>query len=61
MDTGKIERAAKRAVKIFIVLRKGEITPHKVVDDLITKMKEYANYGFDYFQKSRRRIQITFS
>lgn len=35
----------------FIALDKGEITQRKVVDDLITKMEEYANYGFDYIQE----------
>lgn len=34
----------------FIALDKGEITQRKVVDDLITKMEEYANFGFDYIQ-----------
>lgn len=34
----------------FIALDKGEITPRKVVDELITKMEEYANYGFDFIQ-----------
>lgn len=35
----------------FIALDKGEITPRKIVDDLITKMEEYANYGFDFIQE----------
>ena len=35
----------------FIALDKGEITPRKVVDDLITKMEEYANFGFDFIQE----------
>ena len=35
----------------FIALDKGEITVRKVVDDLITKMEEYANYGFDFIQE----------
>ena len=35
----------------FIALDKGEITQRKVVDDLITKMEEYANYGFDFMQE----------
>ena len=35
----------------FIALDKGEITQRKVVDDLITKMEEYANFGFDYIQE----------
>ncbi len=35
----------------FIALDKGEITQRKVVDDLITKMEEYANYGFDFIQE----------
>ncbi len=35
----------------FIALDKGEITQRKVVDDLIVKMEEYANYGFDYIQE----------
>ncbi len=32
----------------FVALDKGEITVRKVVDDLITSMEEYANFGFDY-------------
>ncbi len=35
----------------FIALDKGEITQRKVVDDLVTKMEEYANYGFDFMQE----------
>lgn len=35
----------------FIALDKGEITQRKVVDDLIHKMEEYANFGFDYIQE----------
>ena len=35
----------------FIALDKGEITQRKVVDDLITKMEEYANYGFDFIKE----------
>ena len=35
----------------FIALDKGEITPRKVVDELIKKMEEYANYGFDFMQE----------
>lgn len=35
----------------FIALDKGEITQRKVVDDLITKMEEYANYGFDLIKE----------
>ena len=35
----------------FIALDKGEITQRKVVDDLVTKMEEYANYGFDFIQE----------
>ena len=35
----------------FIALDKGEITPRKVVDDLTTKMEEYANFGFDFMQE----------
>ncbi len=35
----------------FIALDKGEITQRKVVDDLITKMEEYANFGFDFIQE----------
>lgn len=35
----------------FIALDKGEITSRKVVDQLITKMEEYANYGFDFVQE----------
>lgn len=32
----------------FVALDKGEITVRKVVDDLITTMEEYANFGFDF-------------
>ena len=35
----------------YLALDKGDITPRKVVDDLITKMEEYANYGFDFIQE----------
>lgn len=35
----------------FIALDKGEITPRSVVDQLINKMEEYANYGFDYIHE----------
>jgi len=35
----------------FIALDKGELTPRKAVDELITKMEEYANFGFDYIQE----------
>ena len=35
----------------FIALDKGEITPRKVVDMLIDKMEQYANFGFDYIQE----------
>ena len=35
----------------FIALDKGEITSRKVVDDLINKMEEYANYGFDFIEE----------
>ena len=32
----------------FIALDKGDITPRKVVDKLITTMEEYINWGLDY-------------
>jgi len=32
----------------FVALDKGEITVRKVVDDLMTTMEEYANFGFDF-------------
>ena len=32
----------------FIALDKGEITPQRVVDQLINKMEQYANFGFSY-------------
>lgn len=35
----------------FIALDKGEITPRSVVDKLIKKMEEYANYGFDFIEE----------
>lgn len=35
----------------FIALDKGDISPSTVVDKLIHKMEEYANFGFDYIQQ----------
>ena len=35
----------------YLALDKGEITPRKVVDELITKMEEYANFGFDFISE----------
>lgn len=35
----------------LIALDKGEITARSVVDDLITKMEQYANFGFDYIEE----------
>lgn len=35
----------------FIALDKGEVSPRSVVDKLIRKMEEYANFGFDYIQE----------
>lgn len=35
----------------FIALDKGEITPRSVVDQLINKMEQYANFGFDYIHE----------
>lgn len=35
----------------FIALDKGEITPQRVVDQLINKMEQYANFGFDYIHE----------
>ena len=35
----------------FIALDKGEITPQRVVDQLIIKMEQYANFGFDYIHE----------
>lgn len=34
----------------WIALDKGDITSRKVVDLLIDKMEQYANYGFDYIE-----------
>lgn len=34
----------------FIALDKGEIKPRQVVDELIRKMEEYANFGFHYIE-----------
>lgn len=34
----------------WIALDKGEITSRKVVDILIDKMEQYANFGFDFMQ-----------
>ena len=35
----------------WIALDKGEITSRSVVDKLIDKMEQYANFGFDYMQE----------
>ena len=35
----------------LIALDKGEITARNVVDALITKMEQYANFGFDYIEE----------
>lgn len=35
----------------LIALDKGEITPRKVVDQLIEKMEQYANFGFAYMEE----------
>lgn len=35
----------------LIALDKGEITARSVVDELITKMEQYANFGFDYIEE----------
>lgn len=35
----------------WIALDKGDITPRSVVDQLIDKMEQYANFGFDYIQE----------
>lgn len=40
----------------FIALDKGEISPRSVVDKLMNKMEEYANFGFD-FMKERMEEQ----
>lgn len=35
----------------LIALDKGEIKPSKVVDQLIDKMEQYANFGFDFMKE----------
>ncbi len=35
----------------LIALDKGEVTARSVVDALITKMEQYANFGFDYIEE----------
>jgi hypothetical protein len=35
----------------LIALDKGDISPKEVVDRLIKKMEEYANFGFDYIRE----------
>ena len=35
----------------LIALDKGEITARSVVDVLVTKMEQYANFGFDYIEE----------
>lgn len=35
----------------WIALEKGEITPRSVVDALMKKMEEYANFGLDFIEE----------
>lgn len=35
----------------LIALDKGEVTARSIVDALITKMEQYANFGFDYIEE----------
>lgn len=35
----------------LIALDKGEVSARNIVDDLITKMEQYANFGFDYIEE----------
>ena len=35
----------------WLALDKGDITPRAVVDKLIDKMEQYANFGFDFIQE----------
>ena len=35
----------------LIALDKGEIKPARIVDQLIDKMEQYANFGFNYIQE----------
>lgn len=35
----------------LIALDKGEVSARSVVDELITKMEQYANFGFDYIEE----------
>lgn len=35
----------------LIALDKGEVSARSIVDELITKMEEYANFGFDYIEE----------
>lgn len=39
----------------WIALDKGEITSRSVVDKLMSKMEEYANFGFDYMEDKLER------
>lgn len=42
----------------LIALDKGEISVKKVVDQLMDKMEQYANFGFSYMQEKWRLIRI---
>ena len=35
----------------LIALDKGEVSARSIVDELITKMEQYANFGFDYIEE----------
>lgn len=35
----------------LIALDKGEIKPSRVVDQIIDKMEQYANFGFDFIKE----------
>lgn len=35
----------------LIALDKGEIKPARIVDQLIDKMEQYANFGFDFIKE----------
>ena len=42
----------------LIALDKGEISVKKIVDQLMDKMEQYANFGFSYMQEKWRLIRI---
>lgn len=47
----RFHRWCRKRCHDLIALDKGEISVRKVVDQLIDKMEQYANFGFSYMQE----------